>query len=106
VWHERLWLIDHGAALYLQHRGLDPEADAARPFPAVAQHVLLPAAAPIPDAHSRLADGFDRERIAAVVELVPPEWLAGDPELYVEYLHRRLVAASFVSEAEDARQRA
>ena len=24
-WHERLWLIDHGAALYLQHRGLDPE---------------------------------------------------------------------------------
>ena len=23
LWHGRLWLIDHGAALYLQHGGLD-----------------------------------------------------------------------------------
>jgi hypothetical protein len=26
LWHDRLWLIDHGAALYLQHGGLDPAA--------------------------------------------------------------------------------
>lgn len=32
AWHERLWLIDHGAALYLQHGGLDPAAHAERPF--------------------------------------------------------------------------
>src|SRR5881227_3063691 len=31
LWHERLWLIDHGAALYLQHGGLDPAAHADRP---------------------------------------------------------------------------
>ena len=30
LWHERLWLIDHGAALYLQHGGLDPVAHAER----------------------------------------------------------------------------
>jgi hypothetical protein len=35
VWHDRLWLIDHGAALYLQYGGLDPagfveEAERAR----------------------------------------------------------------------------
>jgi hypothetical protein len=39
VWHERMWLIDHGAALYFQHRDWDPEADARRPFPAIADHV-------------------------------------------------------------------
>src|SRR5262249_58368207 len=26
LWHHRLWLIDHGAALYLAHGGLDPSA--------------------------------------------------------------------------------
>jgi hypothetical protein len=41
LWHERLWLIDHGAALYLQHGGLDPAGHAARPFPLIAEHVLL-----------------------------------------------------------------
>ena len=30
LWHERLWLIDHGAALYLQHGGLEPAEHAAR----------------------------------------------------------------------------
>ncbi len=28
IWHDRLWLIDHGAALYRQHRGLDGRDDA------------------------------------------------------------------------------
>ena len=41
VWHGRLWLIDHGAALYLHHGGLDPAEHAQRPFPLIAQHVLL-----------------------------------------------------------------
>ena len=42
LWHERLWLIDHGAALYLQHGGLDPARARDRPFPLIAEHVLLP----------------------------------------------------------------
>ena len=32
VWHDRVWLIDHGAALYFHHRDWEPEADAAQPF--------------------------------------------------------------------------
>ena len=44
VWHDRMWLIDHGAALYLHHQGLDPVRDATRSFPLIAQHVLLPCA--------------------------------------------------------------
>ena len=31
VWHERLWLIDHGAALYFHHRDWDTETDAPKP---------------------------------------------------------------------------
>ena len=42
VWHGRVWLIDHGAALYAHHG--DPLLDGAwaRPFPQIGEHVLLP----------------------------------------------------------------
>ena len=33
-WHGRLWLIDHGAALYVHHGGGDPVARAGERFPA------------------------------------------------------------------------
>ena len=42
LWHGRLWLIDHGAALYLHHAGLIPAEHADRPFPLISEHVLLP----------------------------------------------------------------
>ena len=41
LWHGNLWLIDHGAALYVHHGGGDPLAVARRPFPAIRDHVLL-----------------------------------------------------------------
>ena len=47
LWHGRIWLIDHGAALYLQHAWEDPPAEAQRPFPAIRNHVLLPCAGDI-----------------------------------------------------------
>jgi hypothetical protein len=34
VWHQQVWLIDHGAALYLQHGGLRPAEQATRAFTA------------------------------------------------------------------------
>ncbi|HTU86090.1 MAG TPA: HipA family kinase [Solirubrobacteraceae bacterium] len=105
VWHDRLWLIDHGAALYLQHGGLDPAQHADRPFPLIAQHVLLPCAGSIVEAHERLAPVVDRGLLEEVVELVPADWFAGadPPEVYVEYLSRRLGSGLFATEAERAR---
>jgi hypothetical protein len=105
IWHERLWLIDHGAALYLQHGGLDPAAHAERAFPLIAQHVLLPCAGSVLDAHDRLAPLVDRALLEEVVGLVPAAWFAGgdDAEVYVEYLSRRLASGTFAREAEDAR---
>jgi hypothetical protein len=105
LWHGRLWLIDHGAALYQQHGGLRPADQAADPFPRIADHVLLPCAASIAAADERLAARVDLALIEAVVDLVPAEWLAGErPDTYVEYLARRLdPPRAFVGEAERAR---
>jgi hypothetical protein len=102
VWHDRLWLIDHGAALYLQHAGLLPEEHADRPFPHIREHVLLPCAGSIAAADERLAARVDGSLLEAVVGLVPEDWLGGEP--YVEYLARRLESPRrFVAEAEEAR---
>ena len=88
VWHERLWLIDHGAALYFHHRDWDPEADAATPFAGISDHVLLPIAGSLDAADERLAERLTEDVIRAAVAAVPPGWL--EAERYVEYLTRRL----------------
>ena len=105
IWHEKLWLIDHGAALYLQQGGLRPEEHAGRPFPQIAQHVLLADAGSIGEADERLAPRVDSEMLRDICALVPGGWYAGTPtEAYVEYLELRLRSPrGFVKEAEDAR---
>ena len=105
LWHDRLWLIDHGAAIYLQHGGLRPAEHAGRPFPQIAEHVLLPYADSIAEADARLAARIDRPLLEAILALVPADWFAGErPETYVDYLARRLeTPRDFVEEAERAR---
>jgi hypothetical protein len=105
VWHDRLWLIDHGAALYRQHAGIDPAADAERPFPQIADHVLMELAGPIPAAHERLRDRAAGALPDAAAQ-IPEAWTGlASRETLVDYLDRRLRAGSFVTEAEDARTR-
>jgi hypothetical protein len=105
-WHGRLWLIDHGAALYRQHAWQDPPADAQRPFPAVRDHVLLPLAGSVTEADARLAPRLDAATVAAIVGRVPGPWFAPlEPAAYTEYLCRRLAAPrGFAAEAEEARR--
>jgi len=98
-WHGNLWLIDHGASLFVHHGGGDPVAVAARPFPAIREHVLLPAAGPITDADARLAPRADP---AAAAALVPEAWTNGAP--YAAHLEARLAdRGAWVEEAERAR---
>ncbi len=131
-WHRRLWLIDHGAALYFHHR---PDwaavPDLARtPFARVKDHVLLPEATAIPAADAALRPRLDARALAAILAQVPDAWLGARPEAgdltrtpepaggtpggpaapdaaraaYVDYLLRRLDAADrFVEEAARAR---
>jgi hypothetical protein len=104
-WHDRLWLIDHGAALYLAHGGLDPAAHAQRQFPLIAEHVLLGRAGSVLEAGARLADRITPAALARAVSLVPGDWFEGrdGADVYLDYLARRLAWGGFATEAEDAR---
>ncbi len=106
LWHGRLWLIDHGAALYLQHAWEDPPADALRPFPAIRNHVLLPCAGDVTAADARLAPKLGDAVVERVLALVPDDWFAPRARAeYAEYLRRRLEAPrAFAAEAEEARR--
>jgi hypothetical protein len=108
LWHGRIWLIDHGAALYLQHAWEDPPADALRPFPAIRGHVLLPCAADIAAADARLAPKLGPDVLDAVLALVPDDWFAPRArEEYAAYLRRRMEPPrAFAAEAEEARRAA
>jgi hypothetical protein len=104
TWHGRLWLIDHGAALYKQHAGLDP-ATADGAFAAIRDHVLLPVAGSIEEADARLASLVTPELLERLLAPVPEEWLGdGGAERYVDYLAARLEGPRpFAQEAERAR---
>jgi hypothetical protein len=107
-WHGRLWLIDHGAALYRQHSWQDPPAEAQRPFAAIRGHVLLPCAGSIAEADERLAHAMDGGVVEEALERVPREWFEPhEPADYAAYLQRRLESPrGFVAEAEEARRAA
>lgn len=98
TWHRRLYLIDHGAALYIHHSWADPEAHALRPLATLADHVLLRKAGPLAAAQARLAPGVTRGVVSDVISMVPESWLPADspiggPEAqrsaYADYLLRR-----------------
>jgi hypothetical protein len=112
AWHRRLWLIDHGAALYFHH-GWDGDAGAAdKPFPMIRDHVLLPLASGLSEADAALAPRLDAGTITGIVADVPDSLLLdtaiGDPDTqrraYVDYFCRRLARRTFVQEAIDARR--
>jgi hypothetical protein len=113
VWHSRLWLIDHGAALYFHHATADFVDRAEMPFAGIRDHVLLPFAARIGEADAALGERLTPERIDAITALIPDDWLAdGRPDAdplveraaYSRYLVRRLARPrAFAEEAERAR---
>jgi hypothetical protein len=106
-WHKRLYLIDHGAALYFHHDWRNAATMARSRFPAIRDHVLLPSAGSIVEAGGRLQPRLSKHLFRSILEQVPEAWLtAGSREGYVDYLEQRLDAApAFAEEAEHARAR-
>lgn len=113
VWHGRLWLIDHGAALYFHHDWHDWLARSNSPFALIANHVLLPFASRLADVDASMATLLTPTLLEQIVQLIPDAWLDGEPAFasqaehrvaYLRYLEQRLAAPrAFVEEALRAR---
>jgi hypothetical protein len=113
MWHRKLWLIDHGAALYFHHNWDNYLARSRAPFEKIREHVLLPWASAIEEADARLAALAAEGLIREVLDFVPDGWLAAESRFasaaehraaYADYLLSRLAAPrAFAREAADAR---
>ena len=120
MWHRRLWLIDHGAALYFHHTWTNYLERSRDPFSMIKDHVLLPSTSllSLRDIDSKMTERITRDIICGIVELIPDAWLAaeskvsappfGGPaqyrEAYIEYLLSRLETPHvFLQEAIRAR---
>lgn len=100
LWQRRLWMIDHGAALYVHHRWAGWQQRIQSPFPQIADHVLLPFAGDLQAADAHLRPRLEASVIRRVVASVPEEWLSDDEpefadrdaqrEAYLTYLLERL----------------
>ena len=112
-WHRRLWLIDHGAALFFHHDWADYLARSKSPFPLIRDHVLLGHADRLADVDEQLSRRITPAVLERTVNLVPDSWLDGEPAFpgtaehraaYLSYLMNRLAAPrAFVEEAIRAR---
>jgi hypothetical protein len=112
MWHRRLWLIDHGAALYFHHRWDNYLERSRDPFPLIKNHVLLQFANSLREVDSKMTGRITPDIIDRVVKLIPDAWLVGDSsfggsqhrDAYIEYLLSRLAASHvFLEEAINAR---
>jgi len=113
VWHRRLQLIDHGAALYFHHDWDGYLERSRQPFVRIKDHVLLPFAEKLAEVDEALAQRLVPSVLAGIVGAIPDGWLdaeapfadaAAQRGAYLEYLALRLQAPrAFVAEAIGAR---
>jgi hypothetical protein len=113
MWHRRLWLIDHGAALYFHHNWENYLARSRSAFPQIKEHVLLSRASALEEADARLSAAVTPALISGLLAPVPSEWLTAEPRFadaeearaaYAGYLLARIEAPrDFVREAVNAR---
>jgi len=113
IWHRRLWLIDHGAALYFHHTWANYLERSRSPFSMIKEHVLLRFASALPEVNSKMVECLTPDIIEGIVKLIPDAWLVeGSPfsrsdqhrDAYIEYLLSRLeLRHVFLEEAIRAR---
>ena len=75
MWHNELWLIDHGASLYFHHSGKNPEEAALDPFPYIRNHALLPYADRLKEADKLMRQAITPRTLNKIADLIPDEWL-------------------------------
>lgn len=112
IWHKELWLIDHGATLYFHHSWSNWKEQALKPFAQIKDHVLLPQATQLAEVDAEYKAILTADRISAIVELLPDEWLSTDlqeatvaerRQVYADFLITRIASSHiFVKEAQHA----
>lgn len=111
LWHRKLYLIDHGAALFFHHDWPSLQKKIESPFSEIGQHILLPWATEIEEAAAIAHEQLPREVLTGIVNMVPDEWLESIPGVlsvgqrrtgYLDFFIRRL-AASDIFEQEAIR---
>jgi hypothetical protein len=115
MWHRKLYLIDHGAALFFHHNWETMPHKIESPFAESAQHVLLPWASEIAKAAAIAKRALGAELFSGIVAQVPDAWLEAIPSsenaedkrhAYVDFFARRLAASQvFEEEAIEAHAR-
>jgi len=112
-WKKELWLIDHGAALYVHHNW-NENALGYKSFPMIRNHVLLPWASRLRETNEEMKTKLTGDFIRDVVNQIPDVWLSEDlnfpdPNIhrnaYFSLLMNRLQNSdSFTNEARSARE--
>ena len=115
LWHRRLWLIDHGAALYFHHDWKTAgSVRRSTAFPLIKDHVLLRFAGALGAADARLKPLLSREKLSSLVELIPDAWFAPMPappgaaeqrEAYLDFFCERLKLGGVRAARRSARAR-
>jgi hypothetical protein len=114
VWHGRLWVIDHGAALYFHHGwsgGVTDPVRFAHQRWDIDDHVLRPHAGGLAVADEEVTSLLDEQVFTEVLTGVPDEWLepvpgADTPDTvraaYVSFLVERLSTRQWLPAVEAA----
>lgn len=113
IWKKELWLIDHGAAFYFHHSWDNWKTTATTPFALIKDHVLLPKATKLQEAHNEFTSKLTENSIKELVNKIPEDWLLWEDkslspeeikEVYFQFLSIRLASAEiFLKQAQDAR---
>lgn len=103
IWHNELWLIDHGAAFYFHHSGKNAEEAALDPFPYIRDHALILEADSLEKADKHMRQAITPRTLNKIVDLIPEEWLKeSEPDKSVEetrqyyktFLNKRLAEST------------
>ncbi len=114
IWKKEIWLIDHGASFYFHHSWTNWEQSTLTPFALIKDHVLLPKADKLEEAHTEFTNKLNDSILKNIVDRIPEDWLQWEdneltPEeiksVYFQFLSIRLKNASiFLKQAQDARK--
>lgn len=113
-WHARLWLIDHGAALWFHH-GWSPSnalVGADDPFAEVKHHVLLPHATALAAAATSLRAALEGDVVERIVADVPDRFFddvfgdaARERTAYAAWFRARVASLPAILEEAERAQR-